>query len=311
MTMLRKENFELIVNEEDDPPTRIQLLEAVRDCEGVVIALTEKIDEEFLKNAPRLKVVSSFSVGLDHVDVRACTSRGVLVTNTPDVLTDATADLAFALILASLRRVGEGERFMREGKWSRSWSPNLLVGQDATGATLGIVGYGRIGRAVAKRARGFGMRIVYHNRHPVPSEDATFLPFDELLKISDIVSVHVPLNDETRRMFGKREFSLMKKSAVFINTSRGGTVDQAALSEALIEKKIFSAGLDVFESEPIAPEDPLLKLENVVIVPHIGSASIGARSGMAQLAAQNLIDALSGKIPKAVANKELLLGRTS
>ncbi len=305
------EDYDVIVNRKDGPPSREEFLAATRDCDGVLITLTERIDEEFLRGASRLKVVSSFSVGLDHVEVDACTRHGVLVTNTPDVLTDATADMAFALILASLRRVVEGDRYIREGNWSGAWSHNLLVGRDASGATLGIVGYGRIGRAVARRASGFGMRVVYYSRkkaglHSQGDDAATFLPLDELLKTADIVSVHLPLTRETRHLFGEREFSLMKESAVFVNTSRGGLVDQAALTKALAQRKIFAAGLDVFEKEPISHDDPLLKLDNVVLVPHLGSASLNARAGMARLAAENLIDALEGRVPKAVANVGLL-----
>ncbi|MHB8567086.1 MAG: 2-hydroxyacid dehydrogenase [Nitrososphaerales archaeon] len=302
------ENFDVSANENDAPPTRDEFLNSTRGCDGVLVTLTEKIDEEFLNGAKTLKAVSSYSMGLDHVDIAACTRHAVLVTNTPDVLTNATADLAFALILASLRRLAEGDRYIREGKWNAPWSPNLLVGQDASEATLGIAGFGRIGRAVARRALGFGMRVVYYDRKGEIKNfhDASYLPLNELLNVSDIVSVHLPLTKETRHLFGEREFSMMKKTAVFVNTSRGGLVDQDALTGALKNRKIFAAGIDVFEKEPISSNDPLLKLDNVVLVPHLGSASVRSRAGMAELAARNLIDALSGRVPKAVANGELL-----
>ena len=307
-----KENSNASINTVDHPASREELLKETRDCEGVLITLNEKIDEEFLNNAQRIKVISSFSVGLDHVDVPACTRHGVMVTNTPDVLTEATADLAFALILATARRLVEGDRFIRRGNWNAPWSPNLLVGQEISGATLGIVGFGRIGQAVARRASGFDMRIVYNSigRHEHDTI-GKYLSLEELLKVSDIVSVHLPLTPNTSHLFGEKEFSLMKKSAIFINTSRGGIVDQAALCAALKNREIFGAGLDVFEKEPISFKDPILMLDNIVITPHLGSASTKARAGMSELAARNLIDALSGRIPKALVNKEVLHGKSS
>ncbi len=216
----------------------------------------------------------------------ACTRRGIIVTSTPNVLTDATADLAFALILAASRRVSEADRYVREKKWNSPFSPYLLVGKDLAHATIGIVGFGRIGQAVARRAAGFGMKIVYYSHRRVPDVEellgASFLPLEELLKISDIITIHAPLTPETRGMIGSREFSLMKKSAIFVNTSRGGLVEQTALEEALRSGTIFSAGLDVYEKEPLPPDSPLLNLDNIVLVPHIGSASTGARAGMAR-----------------------------
>jgi len=237
-----------------------------------------------------------------------------MVTNTPDVLTDATADLAFALILAASRRVCEADRYVREGKWNAPFSPYLLVGKDLANATIGIVGFGRIGQAVARRAKGFGMKIVYFSQQQRPeAEDsigAQYLPLDDLLGTSDIITIHAPLTERTRGIIGSKEFSLMKKSCVFVNTSRGGLVDQPALVDALRKGAIFSAGLDVYEKEPIPNDSPLLGLENVVLVPHIGSASMGARAGMAELSAMNLIDGLNGRVPKALLNKEVLQGRT-
>lgn len=305
------ESFEVRVHRKNEPPLREEFLKETSDVDGVLILLTEKINEEFLENAKNLKAVSSFSVGVDHIDLDACTRRGIIVTHTPNVLTETTADLAFALMLAASRRVAEGDRYIRNGKWKAQWSPTLLVGYDMHAATLGIVGFGRIGQAVARRASGFGMKIIYYDRKGANtgvagSFDAKYAPLDELLRSSDIISVHLPLTDETKNLFGESSFSLMKRSAVFINTSRGPIVDQKALVQALKRNQIFAAGLDVFEKEPLEPDDPLLSLENVVLAPHLGSATSQARAAMAELAARNLVDALTGKLPKAVANKEVL-----
>ena len=305
------ENFEVKVHRGQDPPSREELLRETQDVPGALVMLTEKIDREFIDNAQKLKVISSFSVGVDHVDLDACTARDVMVTHTPDVLTDATADLAFALILAASRRIAEGDRYMRSKKWKQKWTPNLLLGYDLHGSTLGIVGFGRIGQAVAKRASGFGMKVVYYdhkgsNIEAAKSLNSVYLKLDDLLRTSDVVSVHLPLTVETRHIFDDRAFSLMKKSAVFVNTSRGSIVDQKALVEALRTNKIFAAGLDVFEKEPLDEDDPLLQLENAVFVPHLGSATMQTRSAMAELAARNLVEAFSGRVPKAVANREVL-----
>jgi len=311
MSLLEQQsNFDVKFNQYDRPPTREELLREAKDCDGVLVLTTETIDEEFLWNCPKLKAVSSYSVGVDHIDVNACTRRGVLVSNTPDVLTDATADLAFALILAAARRICEGDRYVRQKKWNSPFSPYLLVGKDLSNSTLGIVGFGRIGQAVAMRAAGFGMKIVYYSQRRVGeaegSTGARFLPLDDLLKVSDIITIHAPFTPETRGMIGTREFNLMKNSAVFVNTSRGGLVNQKALEEALTNKTIFSAGLDVYEKEPLPQDSPLLNMENVVLVPHIGSASVSARAGMAELSARNLIDSLNGRVPKAVVNTTLI-----
>jgi glyoxylate reductase len=308
-------NCDVRVNRSNDPPSRSTLLDETKDVDGVLVLLTEKIDREFLGNAKNLKVVSSYSVGVDHIDVEACTEKGILVTNTPDVLTDATADLAFALILSASRRLVEGDRLVRNGKW-KQWSPNFLLGYELRGETLGIVGYGRIGQALARRAVGFGMKVVYYDRKgakidPTKTLGARYLPLEDLLRSSDVVSVHLPLTKETRHIFDERAFSLMRRSAVFVNTSRGPVVDQSALSKALRSKQIFAAGLDVFENEPIETHDELLKLENVVLSPHLGSATVQTRSAMAELAATNLVDALAGRRPKAVVNQNVLLSAKS
>ncbi len=305
------ENFEVKVHHGQDPPSREELFKETENVEGVLVLLTEKIDGEFLQNAKNLKVVSCFSVGVDHVDLDECTKKGIVVTHTPDVLTDATADIAFALILGASRRIAEGDRYVRSKKWKKKWTPNLLLGYDLHGATLGIVGFGRIGQAVAKRASGFGMKVVYYDRKgenikAARTLNSSYLKLDDLLRTSDVISVHLPLTEETRHIFDERAFSLMKKSAVFVNTSRGPVVDQKALVDALKNNRIFGAGLDVYEKEPLDENDPLLLLDNVVLVPHLGSATVQTRSAMAELAARNLVDALGGKVPKAVANKQVL-----
>ncbi len=306
------ENCDVTLHAERDiPPSRAEMLSKSKDVEGVLVLLTERVDREFLDNASRLKVVSTFSVGLDHIDMVYATKKGIIVTHTPDVLTEATADFTFALLLASARRVAEGDRFVRSGQWNKPWSPYLLVGYDVHNSTLGIVGMGRIGKAVARRGLGFGMRVIYFDRKGPNAElekdmGIHYCDFDTLLKTSDIVSVHLPLDEKSRHRFGDREFSMMKQSAVFVNASRGAIVDTFALYSALKRGRIFSAGLDVFEQEPLDPQSPLLSLENVVLAPHLGSASNQARSKMSGLAATNLIDALNGKMPKALANKEVL-----
>ncbi len=297
--------------EKDTPPSRDELLSNTKYCEGALVLLTERIDKEFLDNATNLRVVSTLSVGFDHIDIDYATKRGIMVTHTPDVLTEATADFTFALILASSRRVAEGDRFVRSGQWNRPWSPYLLLGYDVYGSTLGIVGLGRIGKAVARRALGFSMNVIYFDRKGPNIElekemGIHYCDFDSLLGTSDIVSAHLALDEKTRHLFGEREFSMMKKSAVFVNAARGGIVDTYALYSALKARKIFSAGLDVFEQEPIEPKNPLLSLENIVFAPHLGSATVQTRSTMSELAATNLIDALKGKMPKALANKQVL-----
>lgn len=280
------------------PPPREELIERAADADGLLCLLTDRIDAELLGRAPRLRVVSQMAVGYDNIDVAACTARGIRVGNTPGVLTETTADLAFALLMAAARRITEAERYLREGNW-QTWSPMLLTGPDIHHATLGIVGLGRIGYEVARRARGFDMRILYTNRTPNEAAERDFgavrVDLDTLLAESDFVSVHTPLTPETRHLFGAAEFAKMKPSAVFVNTARGPVVDQKALYEALRDRRIAAAGIDVFENEPLPMDDPLLSLDNVVLVPHIGSASIASRTRMAVLAAQNLVAGLRGE----------------
>lgn len=296
----------------DDPVPRDTLLEQVRDVDGVFCLLTERIDAELLERAPRLRIVANMAVGYDNVDLPAATARGVMVTNTPGVLTETTADLAFALILATARRLVEANRFLMAGQWT-TWAPMLLTGQDVYGSTLGLVGLGRIGQAVARRARGFDMRVVYSDvaRNPQAEESlgVRWLALDELLREADIVSIHTPLTPETHHLIGERELRLMKPTAILVNTARGPVVDEVALERALREGWVYAAGLDVFEREPVAPDHPLLQLPNVVALPHIGSASVATRTRMATLAAENLAAALQGKRPPNLLNPEVLTVR--
>lgn len=289
-----------IWDREDEAVPRDVLEAEVGDVDGLFSLLTERIDERLLDRAPRLKVVANMAVGYDNIDVAACMRRGITVTSTPGVLTETTADLAFSLMMAAARRVTEAERFLREGKW-KTWSPMLLTGVDLYGKTLGIIGLGRIGQAVARRARGFSMRVLYTSDRPHPDLEAGLgverCDLDGLLKESDFVSIHVPLTDRTRGMIGRRELSLMKPTAVLVNTSRGAVVREQELIETLREKRIFAAGLDVFETEPLPQDSPLLELDNVVLLPHIGSASIATRTKMAVMAAENLVRLLSGQEP--------------
>lgn len=285
----------------DLPPTREQLLENVRGVDGLLCLLTERIDAELMDAAgPQLKVISSMSVGVDHIDIAEATKRGIPVGNTPGVLTDATADQAFALLLAAARRLVEGVDYVRTGQWT-TWHPQLLLGADMVGATLGIVGFGRIGQAVAKRAQGFDMRVIYHSPNAKPAFGAQPVDLDTLLRESDFVSLHVPLTPETKHLVDADFLSKMKPSAILVNTTRGGVVDQAALHHALKSKQIFAAALDVTDPEPLPMNSPLLELDNCIIVPHLGSASKWTRDQMSKLAAENLIAGLRGeKLPNCV-----------
>jgi len=294
---------------EDVPPPREVILRELAEADGVFSLLTDRIDAEVMAAAPRLKVISNFAVGFDNVDIPAATKRGIVVTHTPDVLTETVADFTVCLMLAAARRLVEADRYTRDGKW-KTWEPLLLAGQDIHHATLGLIGLGRIGAAVARRAQGFGMRVVYYD--VVRREDLerslsiTHRSLDDVLRDSDVISVHVPLSEQTRHLIGRAQFALMKNTAVFVNTSRGPVVDQAALTQALASRRIFAAGIDVFEQEPVSPDDPLLKLDNVIVVPHIASASIPTRIRMATLAAENLVAVLQGKRPPNPVNPEVL-----
>lgn len=292
------------------PPSRAVLLDAVRGCDGVLTLLTDRVDDEFLDAAgPQLRVVSNYAVGFDNVDVPACTARGVPVGNTPGVLTETTADLAWALLMAAARRLPEGDRYVRGGRW-KTWGPLLLLGPDVHGATLGIVGFGRIGQAVARRASGFGMTVLYHDVRRAEADvetalGATFVAFEELLERSDFVTLHVNLTPETRGLVSTDALRRMRRTAVLVNTSRGPVVDQRALHAALRDGEIFAAALDVTDPEPIAPDDPLLALDNCLVVPHIASASRATRAKMAEMAAANLLAGLRGERLPTPVNPEV------
>lgn len=293
----------------DRPPPREVLLEEARQAEGLVTLVTERVDELLLQAAPRLRVVSNVAVGYDNVDVASATRRGVVVTNTPDVLTETTADLAWALMLAAARRVAEADRFTRAGRWS-SWGLELMLGQDVHGRTLGVVGLGRIGRAVARRAVGFGMRVLYtsRRRHEDAERDlgVEWRGLDDLLAEADFVTLHTPLTPETRHLIHRGRLRRMKPTSVLVNTSRGAVVDEAALVEALREGWIWAAGLDVFEQEPLSPDSPLLSLDNVVLAPHVGSASFTTRARMCEIAVENCMAVLGGRRPPNPVNPEVL-----
>jgi glyoxylate reductase len=286
------------------PPSREELLKRVQGVDGLLCLLTDRIDGEVMDAAgTQLKVVSNHAVGFDNIDVNAATARKIPVGNTPDVLTDATADFAFALMMSAGRRVLEADRFVREGRW-KTWGPMLLLGIEVKGATLGLVGFGRIGKAMAKRALGFDMRVIYYDpneKDAYPDLNATRADFETLLAESDFISLHTPLTPDTHHLIDAEALSRMKRTAVLVNTSRGPVVDHDALYSALKEKRIFAAGLDVTDPEPLPLDSPLLMLDNIVIMPHIASASTTARGNMSWMAARNLIAGLKGEhLPNCV-----------
>ena len=299
-----REYCEVDVWQNELPPTRDELLQSVRGIDGLLSLLTDTIDSEVMDEAgSQLKVISNHAVGFDNINVPAATARNIPVGNTPDVLTDATADFTFALLMAVARRIPEAERYVHEGKW-KTWGPMTLLGVDIQGATLGLVGFGRIGKAVARRALGFDMRVIYYSpneKKTYPDLNTTQVDFETLLKESNFISLHTPLTPETRHLIDAEALSKMKPNAVLINTARGPVVDSVALYQALKEKRIFGAGLDVTDPEPIPMESPLLTLDNIVIVPHIASASKTTRDQMSRIAAQNLIAGLKGeRLPNCV-----------
>ena len=290
---------------ERQPPPYTLLLEKAIECDGLLCLLTDHIGSVLINAAPTLSVISQMAVGYDNIDVQAATERGIPVGHTPGVLTDATADMTWALLMAAARRVVEGDRFTRDGLWS-TWEPDLLLGPDIAGATLGIVGMGRIGQAVARRGSGFNMRILYTNPKPCSPDletalNAEYVSLDTLLDESDFVSIHTPLTTHTHHLMGDRQFERMKPTAILINTARGAIVDQAALYRALTDGIIAAAALDVTDPEPMPLNEPLLALKNLIITPHIGSASLPARRKMAQMAVDNLIAGLRGdRLPHCV-----------
>lgn len=295
---------------EDRVITRGELLRAVRGIEALLSILTETIDAEVMDAAgPSLRIVANFAVGYNNIDVSAATSRGIPVTNTPGVLTETTADLAWLLLMSAARRAGEGERYLRAGRW-QSWAPMLLLGWDVHGKTLGIYGMGRIGQAVARRARAFDMRVIYHDTRGLTAEEeqelgAAYTDMPGLLAESDFISIHAPLTGETRHAFGPGEFKAMKSTAILVNTARGPIVDEDALAAALQSGEIAAAALDVYEEEP-AVHPGLLACENAVLLPHLGSATLETRTKMAQIAAANIIARLRGQRPPNCVNPEVL-----
>jgi glyoxylate reductase len=287
-------------NEENIPVPREVLAERIMEMDGLLCLLTDTIDEALLAQANRLKVISNFAVGTNNIDIAAATNKGIIVTNTPDVLTEATADLTFALLMATARRVVEASDYLHKGEW-KTWSPLLLTGMDVYGTTMGIIGLGRIGEALAKRANGFGMKILYHNRSRKLEAERnlgiTYVELETLLKESDFVCIMTPYTPETHNLIGAAELSLMKPTAVLINTARGGIVNENALYHALKSRTIWAAGLDVFEKEPISASHALFELPNVVMLPHIGSASIKTRNKMAEIAVENMLRVLANEPP--------------
>jgi len=281
------------------PIPRDVLLQKIASVEGLYCLLTDAVDEALLAQAPRLRVVSTMAVGYDHIDVHACTTRKIPVGNTPGVLTETTADCAFALLMAAARRIGEAAEFVKAGCWG-AWDPTLLVGHDVYGATLGIIGFGRIGQAVARRATGFGMRVLVNHSRPIADDILSQshvepLPFDQVVAESDFLSVHVPLTPETQHLIDRQVFNRMKPTAILINTARGKVVDSEALLDALRDRTIAYAALDVTDPEPLSAQAPLVMLPNCLIVPHIASASVATRTKMAVMAAENLRAGLAGQ----------------
>lgn len=301
LPMLSKE-CQVTLNKKPNPPSRAEILKNVAGKDGILCMLSDRIDSQVMDAAgPSLKVVSSYSTGFEHIDIREATARGIYVTYTANILAEATADLTFALILACARNIVKADRYVRENKWKVGWSPDLMLGYNVHGATLGIIGLGRIGAAVARRAKGFNMKILYHNRsrnQQLGSElGARYVDLDDLLAQSDFVSIHTSLNSTSRHLIDSSKLSLMKKTAFLVNTARGQVVKEADLVRALKGSRIAGAALDVFENEPLSRTSPLLKMKNVVLLPHIGSATYQTRSKMAEVAARNLLDVLAGKEP--------------
>jgi glyoxylate reductase len=305
---LLEQSCSVDVNAEDRVLGKSELVEKARGKDGILCLLNDTLDEQVIEAADRAKVIANFAVGYDNIDVDAATRRGILVTNTPGVLTDTTAELAWALVFAAARRIPEADRFTRAGRFT-GWSPTLFLGRDITGKTLGVIGAGRIGTAVAEKSRGFRMRILYHDIERNPDFEkrtgGTYATLDTLLEQADIVSIHVPLTESTVHLIGRHELKKMKKTAILVNTSRGPVVNEKELAEALENEEIAGAGLDVYEEEPKI-NDALMRLDNVVLAPHIGSASVETRTKMAVMAAENLLAALRGETPPNLVNPEAL-----
>ncbi len=293
------------------PPDYDIILEKMSDLAGLLCLLTDRIDSQLMDAGPKLKVISNMAVGFDNIDIAAASQRGIPVGNTPGVLTETTADFAFALLMAVARRIAEARQYVQDGKW-RTWHPTVLAGQDVFGATLGIIGSGRIGAAVARRALGFNMRLLVNSletEEEIRQLGGEKVNLDDLLAQSDFVSMHVPLTDETHHMISDRELGLMKSTAILINTARGSVLDPQALYAALRDGEILAAGLDVTDPEPIALDDPLLTLDNCLIVPHIASASVATRAKMAKMAVDNVIAGLRGERLPTCVNPEIYGGK--
>lgn len=307
MKLLAK-NSRLTCNPDDRVLTKEEIVEGVRSADGLLCLLTDSIDGEIMDANPELRVVANFAVGFNDIDVSAATQRRIPVTNTPGVLTDTTADMAWALMMAAARRLVEGDRLVRSRSW-QGWGPLQLLGTDITGATLGLIGMGRIGKAMARRARGFELDVIYWNRTRLDRDEeeslgVTYRPMEYVLCESDFVSLHVALNEATVHLIGDYELKEMKRTAVIINTARGPIIDEKALVRALSSGEIAAAGLDVYENEPIL-EPELLEMENVVVAPHLGSATIGTRTKMGNMAAENCLRACSGHRPPNLVNPEV------
>jgi len=304
-----KQHFETDVWPEYAPPPKKTIMEKAKNVDALATLLSDKIDAEVYNAAPKLKIVSQLAVGFDNIDLVEATKRGIYVTNTPEVLTDTTADFAWALLMAVARRVVEADKYVRTGQWKVGWHPAMLTGRDVFGATIGIVGAGRIGYAMAKRALGFDMKVLFYDvisRPEIEKLGAKKVDLTTLLRQSDFVTIHVPLMKETHHFINEEKLRLMKKTAYIINNSRGPVVDEKALHMALKEGWIAGAGLDVFEQEPTPIDNPLLKLENVVVAPHISSASLETRAKMSEMVADNLVSFFQGKQPPNLVNPDVM-----
>ena len=310
LSILSKE-CDITVNKKPNPPTKKEILSNIRGMDAILCTLSDTIDREIMDAAgPNLKVISSYSTGYDHIDIEEANRRGIYVAYTSDILTESTADLTFALILSLARKVVEADEFVRKKLWKYGWMPKLFLGSDVNGMTLGIFGLGRIGSAVARRAKGFNMKILYYNRHRIINQlddsIANYVDINKLLKESDFLSIHANLNKHSFHFFNEAKFRKMKNTAFVINTSRGQIIDQRALIKALRNRWIAGAGLDVYEKEPICSSNALLGMNNVIILPHIGSATYQTRSKMARVAAENILNILNGIEPLYLVNPQIL-----
>jgi glyoxylate reductase len=299
-----KERYSVNINKEEQFPTKEEIKKGIKDADALLCLLTDKIDKDIIDSAQKLKVIANYAVGYDNIDIEEATNRGIMVTNTPGVLTQTTADLAWSLLMVTARRIVEGDSFTRAGRFN-GWKPKLMLGYDIYGKTLGIVGTGRIGTALALRSQGFNMKILYYDikRNSTIEEKlgGEKVSLEKLLKQADFISIHTPLTEKTYHLMGEKELSLMKETAILVNTSRGPVIDEEKLANALQKKTIAGAGIDVYEKEPEVNKK-LIGLKNVVLTPHIGSASYETRSKMAEIAAHSIIDVLEGRTPKNVVN---------